>query len=95
MMENVKKFDIKWSKVSWTEMKDLRHTLMQYLLHENRFEAGEDKTIEKEEGVRRYAGHAPTYQFKPSYEDRSFSTDQRYQRVCDDNIRSNSDVRVP
>ena len=31
----------------------------------------------------------------PSYEDRSLTTDQGRQRVCDLHIRSSSDVRVP
>ena len=31
--------------------------------------------------------HAPTYRFKPSYEDRYVSTDQGSQRVCDDTLR--------
>ena len=36
-----------------------RHTLIQYLLHQNRFGPGEDETIEKEEDVRRHAGVKP------------------------------------
>ena len=55
MRENVKKFDMKRSTDSWTKIRNLRHTLIQYLLQQNRFGKGEDKTIEKEEDVRRYA----------------------------------------
>ena len=55
MRENVKKFDMKRSTDSWTKIRDLRHTLIQKLLQQNRFGKGEDKTIEKEEDVRRYA----------------------------------------
>ena len=32
MRENVKKFDMKRSTDSWSEIRDLRHTLIQYLL---------------------------------------------------------------
>ena len=40
-------------------MRDLRLTLFQYLLQQNRFGAGEDEKIEKEEDVRRHAGGMP------------------------------------
>ena len=49
MKENVKNFNIKRSTDSWTKVRDLRHTLIQYLLQQNRFGTGDDKTIEKEE----------------------------------------------
>ena len=35
--ENVKKFVMKRSTDSWTKIRDLRHTLIQYLLQQNRF----------------------------------------------------------
>ena len=48
LIKNVKKkFDKKRSTDSWTKIRDLRHTLIQYLLHQNCFGSGEDKTIEK------------------------------------------------
>ena len=50
---------MKRSTASWTKMRDLRHTLFQYLLQQNRFGTGESKTIEKEEDVRRYADGMP------------------------------------
>ena len=53
--KNVKNFDMKRSTDSWTEERDLRHTLIQYLLLQNRFGTGEDMTIGKEEDMRRYA----------------------------------------
>ena len=55
MRENVKTFDMKRSTDSWTKVGDLRHTLILFLLQQNRFGTGEDKTIEKEEDVRRHA----------------------------------------
>ena len=39
---------------SWNKLRDLRHTLVQYLLQQNRFGTGEDETIEREEDVRRH-----------------------------------------
>ena len=39
---------------SWNKIRDLRHTLIQYLLQQNRFGTGEDETIEREEDVRRH-----------------------------------------
>ena len=56
MRENVRKFDVKRSTVSWNKIRDLRHTLLQYLLQQNRFGTGEDETIEREEDMRRHAG---------------------------------------
>ena len=53
--ENVKKFDVKGSTDSWNKIRDLRHTLIQYLLQQNRFGTGEDETIQREEDVRRHA----------------------------------------
>ena len=59
MRENVKKFDMKRSTGSWTKIRDLRRTLIQYLLQQNRFGTGDDETIEKEEHLRRHAGGMP------------------------------------
>ena len=59
MRENLRWFDVKRPTDSWTKIRDLRHTLIQYLLQQNRFGTGEDETIEKEEDVRRHAGGMP------------------------------------
>ena len=59
MIENVKKFDVKKATDSWNKIRDLRHTLIQYLLQKNRFGTGEDETIEREEYVRRHVGGMP------------------------------------
>ena len=56
MRENVRKFDVKRATDSWNKIKDLRHTLIQYLLQQNRFGTGEDETIQREEDVRRHVG---------------------------------------
>ena len=57
--ENVRRFDVKRPTDSWTKIRDLRHTLIPYLLQHNRFGTGEDETIQKEEDVRRHAGGIP------------------------------------
>ena len=44
---------------SWTKIRDLRHTLIQYLLQQNRFGTEEDETIQKEEDVRYHAEGMP------------------------------------
>ena len=59
MIENVKKLDVKKATDSWNKIRDLRHTLIQYLLQQNRFGTGEDETIEREEDVRRHVGGMP------------------------------------
>ena len=59
MIENVKKFDVKKATDSWNKIRDLRHTLIQYLLQQNCFGTGEDETIEREEDVRRHVGGIP------------------------------------
>ena len=51
MREKVRKLDIKKDKDSWNKIRDLRHTLIQYILQQNRFGTGEDETIEREEDV--------------------------------------------
>ena len=43
MIENVKKFDVKKATDSWKKIRDLRNTLIQYLLQQNRFGTGEKK----------------------------------------------------
>ena len=59
MIGDVKKFDVKKATDSWNKIRDLRHTLIQYLLQQNRFGTGEDETIEREEDVRRHVGGMP------------------------------------
>ena len=59
MRENVRRFDMKKATDSWNKIRDLRHTLIQYLLQQNRFETGEDETIEREEDVRRHVAGMP------------------------------------
>ena len=59
MRGNVRKFDVKRSTGSCNKIRDLRHTLIQYLLQQNRFGTGEDETIQMEEDVRRHAGGMP------------------------------------
>ena len=89
MTENAKKFDLEKFEASWAKMRDLRHTLIQYLLQQNRFGTGEHKTIQIAEDLGRYV------EGMPSYEHRSPSIDQRRQRVCDGDIRSGREVRIP
>ena len=55
MRETVRMSDAKRPSDSWTKIRDLRHTLIQYLLQQNCF-GTEDETIQKEEDVRRHAG---------------------------------------
>ena len=50
--ERVRNLDKKKSTDSWNKIRDLRHTLIQYLLQQNRFGTGEDETIEREGDVR-------------------------------------------
>ena len=57
--ERVRNLDMKKSMDSWNKIRDLRHTLIQYLLQQNRFGTGEDETIERKEDVRRYVGGMP------------------------------------
>ena len=56
MRENVKRFDKKRPTDFWTKIRDLRHTLIQYLLQQNRVGSGEDETIQKEEHMRGHVG---------------------------------------
>ena len=56
MRERVRKLDMKKSTDSRNKIRDLIHTLIQYLLQQNRFGTGEDETIEREEDVRRHVG---------------------------------------
>ena len=46
--ENVGKLDVKEATDSWNKIRDLRHTLIQFLLQQNRSGTGEDETIERE-----------------------------------------------
>ena len=57
MSENLRRFDVKRPKDSWTKIRDLRHTFIQNL--QNRFGTGEDETIQREEDVRRHVGGMP------------------------------------
>ena len=59
MREDVRRFDVKKATDSWNKIRDLRHTLIQYLLQQNRFGTGEDETIEREEVLRRHVGGMP------------------------------------
>ena len=59
MRENVWRFDVKRPTDSWTKIRDLRHTVIQYLLQQIRFGTGEDETIQREEDMRRHAGGMP------------------------------------
>ena len=59
MRENVRKFDVKKVTNSWKKIRDLRHTLIQYLLQQNCFGTGEDETIERKEDVERHVGGMP------------------------------------
>ena len=59
MKERARKLDMKKATDSWNKIRDLRHTLIQYLLQQNRFGTEEDETIEREEEVRRRVGACP------------------------------------
>ena len=59
MRENVRKIDMKRATDFWNKISDLRHTLIQYLLQQNRFGTGEYETIQREEDVRRHVGGMP------------------------------------
>ena len=59
MRENVMRFDMKKATDSWNKIRDLRHTLIQYLLQQNCFGMGEDETIGREEDVRRHVEGMP------------------------------------
>ena len=48
MRENVRRLDVKRPTDSWNKIRDLRHTLIQYLLQQNCFRTGEDETIQKD-----------------------------------------------
>ena len=55
----MEKFDRKKYTASKTKLRDLIYTLIQYLLQQNRFGTGEDKTIEREEDVPSYVEGMP------------------------------------
>ena len=77
----MKKLDMKRSMTSWPKMRDQRHTLIQYLIHEKHFGTGDDKTIEKKRGSATLCGRPAPNRFMPGYEDRSPILDQGHQRV--------------
>ena len=56
MKERVRILDMKKATDSWNKIRDLKYTLIQYLLQQNCFGTGEDETIEREEDVRRHVG---------------------------------------
>ena len=96
MRERVRNLDMKKSTDSWNKIRDLRHTLIQYLLQQNRFGTGEDETIEREEDVRRHVGGMPLLTWlKLGYQNRSLGTDQRSHGVCDGDLWTSSHVCVP
>ena len=47
MRENVRRFDMKKATDLWSKIRDLRQTLIQYLLKQNHFGTGEDETVER------------------------------------------------
>ena len=59
MRENVRRFYVKRATDSWNKIRDLRLTLIQYLLQQNCLGTREDGTIEREEAVRRHVGGMP------------------------------------
>ena len=59
MKQRVRNLDMKKSTDSWNKIRDLRHTLIQYLLQQNRFGTGEDEMIDREEDVRRHVRGMP------------------------------------
>ena len=59
MRENVRNFDVKRATDSWNKIRDLRYTLIQYLLQQNRFGTREDETIQREEDMPRFVGCMP------------------------------------
>ena len=95
MRERVRNLDMKKSTDSWNKIRDLRHTLIQYLLQQNRFGTGEDETIEREEDVRRHVGgNAAVNRSEFGYENRSFGADQRSHGVRDSDLWTSSHVCV-
>ena len=59
MKENVSKFYVKRSTVSWNKIRDLRHNPIQYLLQQNCFGTAEGETIQRVEDLRRHVGACP------------------------------------
>ena len=59
MREKVRRFDVKRPTDSWTKIRDLQHTPIQYVLQQSRFGTGDDEPIQKEEDKRRHAGGMP------------------------------------
>ena len=96
MKERVRNLDMKKSTDSWNKIRDLRHTLIQYLLQQNRSGTGEDETIEKEEDVRRHVGGMPllTDLSELGYENRSLGVDQRSHGVRDSDLWTSSHLNL-
>ena len=59
MRESLESLHMKNSTASWTKMRHLRHTMIRFLLQQNRFGTGEYKRKEKKEDLRRYVGGMP------------------------------------
>ena len=95
MRERVRNLNMKKSTDSWNKIRDLRHTLIQYLLHQNRFGTGEDETIEKEEDGGHVGRHATVNRPKLGHENRSLGIDQRSHGVRDSDLWTSSHVCVP
>ena len=93
--ERVRNLDMTKSTDSWNKIRDLRHTLIQYLLQQNRFGTGDDETIEREEDVRRCWRHAPANRSKLGYENRSLGADQISHGERDSDLWTSSHVCVP
>ena len=55
MKEKVRKLDTKKATDSWNKIRDLRHTLIQYLLQQNHFGTGEGETNENVQKILRVA----------------------------------------
>ena len=98
--KKVKKIYMKRSTASWTKIRDLRHTLIQYFLQQSRFGTGKDKRIEKEEDERRFSRDLPlltdlslAMRTDPLALIRGVSDDIR--SLCDDDIRSGNEVCFP
>ena len=94
MRERVRNLDMKKSTDSWNKIRDLRHTLIQYLLQQNRFGTGEDETIEREEDVRRHVGGMPLLTDLSLDQNRSLGADQRSHGVRDSDLWTSSHVCV-
>ena len=59
MRKRVRSLDMKKSTDSWNKIRDLRDTLIKYLLQQNRFGTGEDETIERNKMLDDMLGACP------------------------------------